>query len=115
MPEARITSKGQITVPKAVREELGVSAGDRLAFAIIDGKAVVTPVRRKRLSELVGILAGRTATTRRAKGGPPRLSDVLTEKELEERDAIEAAVARYRSSSKPWRRRTSTRTSSSGR
>ena len=32
MPTATITSKGQITIPKEVREALGVSTGDRVEF-----------------------------------------------------------------------------------
>ncbi len=32
MEEATLTSKCQITVPKAVREALGLSAGDRIRF-----------------------------------------------------------------------------------
>ena len=42
MASATITSKGQITVPKEIREALGVRAGDRLAFrARADGTVVV--------------------------------------------------------------------------
>ena len=42
--QARITSKGQITVPREVRRTLGVRAGDRLLFES-DGKGVrVRPV-----------------------------------------------------------------------
>lgn len=45
--QARITSKGQITVPREVRRVLGVRAGDRLLFES-DGKDVrVRPVRNK--------------------------------------------------------------------
>jgi AbrB family looped-hinge helix DNA binding protein len=45
--QARITSKGQITVPREVRRILGVRAGDRLLFES-DGKGVrVSPVRNK--------------------------------------------------------------------
>jgi antitoxin PrlF len=45
--QARITSKGQITVPREVRRMLGVRAGDRLLFES-DGKGVrVRPVRSK--------------------------------------------------------------------
>jgi len=46
MPEATITSKGQITVPKEIREALGVQAGDVLDFAIDEhGKVTVRPLR----------------------------------------------------------------------
>ncbi|MGA2950211.1 MAG: AbrB/MazE/SpoVT family DNA-binding domain-containing protein [Candidatus Sulfotelmatobacter sp.] len=45
--QARITSKGQITVPREVRRILGVRAGDRLLFEG-DGKDIrVRPVRSK--------------------------------------------------------------------
>jgi AbrB family looped-hinge helix DNA binding protein len=45
--QARITSKGQITVPREVRRVLGVRAGDRLLFES-DGKGVrIRPVRSK--------------------------------------------------------------------
>jgi AbrB family looped-hinge helix DNA binding protein len=45
--QARITSKGQITVPSEVRRLLGVRAGDRLLFES-DGKGFrVRPLRNK--------------------------------------------------------------------
>ena len=34
---SRITTKGQTTVPKAVRQALGVEAGDEIAFRIDEG------------------------------------------------------------------------------
>jgi AbrB family looped-hinge helix DNA binding protein len=36
MPTATVTSKGQITIPAAVREALHVGAGDRVEFVEIE-------------------------------------------------------------------------------
>lgn len=36
---AKVMSKGQVTIPKDVRERLGISSGDRVTF-IVDGKNV---------------------------------------------------------------------------
>lgn len=45
MPVTTITSKGQITLPKEVREHLHVGEGDRIEFLIDEGGAVrVRPV-----------------------------------------------------------------------
>jgi len=45
LPSATITSKGQITIPKAVREALRVRAGDRLDFVFgQDGHLLLRPV-----------------------------------------------------------------------
>jgi len=38
---ARVTSKGQITVPKAVRDALGIAAGDELVFRVEGRRAVL--------------------------------------------------------------------------
>jgi antitoxin PrlF len=42
---SRMTSKGQVTVPKNIREALGLSEGDRVAFARDpDGRIVLEKV-----------------------------------------------------------------------
>ncbi len=49
MIESGITSKGQTTLPKRVREALGVGAGDRVRYVIDDGEVrilAVRPIRR---------------------------------------------------------------------
>jgi len=57
MPTAKLTSKGQLTLPKRVREHLGLSAGDRVEFRLEDqGSARVLPATRK-ARELLGILS----------------------------------------------------------
>jgi len=44
MPTATLTSKGQITIPKAIRDHLGVEPGDRLNFSIgSEGGVTVEP------------------------------------------------------------------------
>ena len=45
MKSAKITAKGQITIPNDVRRALGVRAGDRLAFEERNGEMHITPVR----------------------------------------------------------------------
>jgi antitoxin PrlF len=45
--QAKVTSKGQVTVPRDIRRRLGVRAGDRLLFEV-DGDGVrVTAVRKE--------------------------------------------------------------------
>lgn len=49
--KARITSKGQLTIPKEVRRALGVREGDNLLFEINDdGDEVTVRVARKPVS-----------------------------------------------------------------
>jgi len=38
---ARVTSKGQITVPKAVRDALGIESGDEVLFRVDGNRAVL--------------------------------------------------------------------------
>ena len=54
MIESGITSKGQTTLPKAVREALSVQAGDRVRYIIQDGEVRMVPVRP--IARLFGVL-----------------------------------------------------------
>lgn len=54
MVESTITSKGQTTLPKPVREALGVKPGDRVRYLIIGDEVRIIPVRP--LSRLLGVL-----------------------------------------------------------
>jgi AbrB family looped-hinge helix DNA binding protein len=53
--EATVTSKGQITLPKEVRDALGVRAGEKLSIAAEDGKAVLAR-KRSTIDDIFGIL-----------------------------------------------------------
>lgn len=56
MSEAKMTSKGQITVPKDVRLRLNLKAGDRVLFVVENDGAVRMRAANKDISSLVGIL-----------------------------------------------------------
>jgi AbrB family looped-hinge helix DNA binding protein len=44
MPAATVTSKGQVTIPKVIRDAMGVRPGDRVRFTRReDGTVVVEP------------------------------------------------------------------------
>ena len=47
MITARVTSKGQVTIPKAIREKLGVHPGEDVGFEEKDGMLVVSKVVTK--------------------------------------------------------------------
>jgi antitoxin PrlF len=53
---ARVTSKGQVTVPVEVRQALGIEAGDDLRFEVETGGARFRVVKRTRLSSLFAAL-----------------------------------------------------------
>lgn len=57
MPTATLTSKGQITIPKVVRDRLALEAGDQLEFVFEEpgDRVVLRPGNRDR-GELKGLL-----------------------------------------------------------
>ena len=56
MPSTTLTSKGQVTIPKAVRDELGLREGDRVAFRVLEDGTVVVEPETIDLSDLKGTL-----------------------------------------------------------
>ena len=57
MARATLTSKGQVTIPKSVRERLGLSTGDHVDFEVVDSrKAILRPISRT-AREVFGMLA----------------------------------------------------------
>jgi antitoxin PrlF len=55
---SKLSSKGQVTVPQAIRRRLGVRAGDRVEFAVEGGQVVLNPARggEDPLAKYVGAL-----------------------------------------------------------
>jgi len=56
MTTARVTSKGQITIPVDIRNELGLVAGDKVIF-LMEGNSVRFLPLTKDISSLKGIIA----------------------------------------------------------
>ena len=73
-----MTSKGQLTIPKEVRHQLGIEPGTRFFVTVRNGQVVAVP-KNKKLADLAGIL-----------GRPPN-GRSLTIEEMD--DAIAEAVA----------------------
>lgn len=75
-----VTAKGQTTIPKEVRERLGLAEGTRIEWTVEGGRATVV-ARQLKATDLFGLLGEPPA----GKGG--------TIEEIDE--AVHAAVARH--------------------
>jgi AbrB family looped-hinge helix DNA binding protein len=79
MSEAKLTSKGQITLPKEIRLKLGLKHGDRVRFIVEDdGRVRLLPAKRD-VTELMGIL--------------PRPKRTLSIEDMD--DIVQTAVAHH--------------------
>jgi len=63
--KATITSKGQVTIPKDIREILKIGPGDQVDFVVSDAGQVLLSPRTSDLRSLAGIFykKGRKAAT----------------------------------------------------
>lgn len=59
MATATLTSKGQITMPQAVRQTLGLQTGDRVAFVADEAGGYKVVALRKDVKALRGRFSGR--------------------------------------------------------
>lgn len=57
MAASRVTSKGQVTIPKAVRDALRIGSGDRVSFVLRDDGVVELRPQTVDLRDLFGALA----------------------------------------------------------
>ena len=51
-----LSSKGQVTSARDVRERLGLQAGDKMAWSLLSNGTVVVRPKTRRLVDLVGML-----------------------------------------------------------
>lgn len=57
MSRARISEKGQITIPAAIRHALGLRPGDEVGFIADTPQPRLIPLPRSRVGDLYGVLA----------------------------------------------------------
>ncbi len=53
---ATLTSKGQTTIPKEIREFLGMKSGDQMTFTLMPDRTVVMRIKNKSITQLAGML-----------------------------------------------------------
>ena len=65
MSTTTLTSKGQVTLPKAVRDRLGLKPGDKLSCRVAGEDEIVIRRKERDVKDLVGLLKapGRRKTT----------------------------------------------------
>ncbi len=56
MANATLTSKGQTTIPKEIRDSLGLKAQDRLNFTLMPNGSVIMRVKNKSILDLADII-----------------------------------------------------------
>lgn len=81
---ATLTSKGQITLPKPIRQALGVDAGGRVAFDLReDGQVVVSRAEADHQDPAIGaflaLLAKDIEAGRHVRGLPDKLARAMLE------------------------------------
>ena len=74
-----LTSKGQMTLPSAVRSRLGLEAGDQLSVTVLDDETIVL---KRRIGRSIGSLRGLL----------PRPAKALTPQEMD--DGVAAHLGR---------------------
>ncbi len=56
MVTSRVTVKGQVVVPAAMRRKFGIKKGSRVAFIEEKGKLLIRPIDNKYFEGMAGIL-----------------------------------------------------------
>lgn len=54
--ETTVTSKGQTTIPKEIRDKLHMKPGDRITFTLMPDATVLLRLKSKSFTELAGAL-----------------------------------------------------------
>jgi antitoxin PrlF len=54
--DSTLTSKGQTTIPKPIRDSLRMKAGDKMSFTLMPNGVVIMRVKNRQVSDLAGLL-----------------------------------------------------------
>jgi antitoxin PrlF len=54
--DSTLTSKGQTTIPKPIRDSLRMKAGDKMSFTLMPDGVVIMRVKNRKVSDLAGLL-----------------------------------------------------------
>jgi len=60
----RVTVKGQVTIPRAIRSAMCIEAGDGMVFMIEGDRVIMVPIKRRSLTELRGAFGGEKRLSR---------------------------------------------------
>lgn len=82
----RFSSKGQIVIPAAVRQELGIGDGTKAVVQVTEDGILIKPITKDAIAALRGIL--------KRKGQRP-LAEEWAEYKQEERELEEKKLARH--------------------
>jgi antitoxin PrlF len=65
MQQTTLTSKGQVTIPKNIRDFIGLHTGDKIEFVITEKNEVLLKPITKKVDEVFGMLyrSGRNAVS----------------------------------------------------
>ena len=75
MPIVKSSSKGQIVIPKEIREKLGITPGKRILLRVVNEHAEITPLPDDPIKAMRGIL----------KGGKSMAKELLAERKKDNR------------------------------
>lgn len=96
---AKLTSKGQITLPKFVRQALGVTTGGKVVFELRDGEVIVTRAEPEHEDPAIGaflmLLEADIREGRNIQSLPEELAQAMLanlEQSTDSEDAIEGEV-----------------------
>jgi AbrB family looped-hinge helix DNA binding protein len=59
MPIARVLTKGQIVIPKELREKANISPGDKVEVKMTKGGIVISPIKKTYAEKFTGIVKGK--------------------------------------------------------